>query len=133
MLRKRNEFRINAADTKPNIGIGLLLPFGGNSVFNVSYTTGDQIKANLINFVLTNRGERPFNPNFGGDLRRYLFEPFTTIDELESTLRNKIPQYIPQIIINEVKIIKNDEDNQILITIGYTVNNKPDTVVIALQ
>jgi len=37
----------------------------GNSIFNSTYTTTEQIKSNIINYVLTNKGERVLNPNFG--------------------------------------------------------------------
>ena len=39
-----------------------------NGGFHQSYTTVEQTKSNLINLVLTNRGERPMHPNFGCDI-----------------------------------------------------------------
>ena len=54
--------------------VGFALPMDGNAVFRPTYTTRDQIKSNLINYMLTNKGERGFNPNFGSNLRALLFE-----------------------------------------------------------
>jgi len=37
------------------------------------------VKQSVINILSTSRGERPFKPDFGGDLRAYLFEFFDSI------------------------------------------------------
>ncbi len=65
---------IPAFDTNPSVGIGLAVPFqsaavsGSDSVFKINYTTSEQVKYNMINWFLTNKNERVFNPNFGGDI-----------------------------------------------------------------
>ena len=61
-------------DTEARKAVGFGFPLNGNAVFVPTYQTRDQIKANLVNYLLTNRGERVFNPNFGADLRNLLFE-----------------------------------------------------------
>ena len=33
------------------------------------------IKQSIVNLILTNKGERLFNPDYGSDIRSYLFEP----------------------------------------------------------
>ena len=51
--------RVNPLDLQKNIAIGVSLPFDGPSgPFNKTYSTADQIKSNLINLLLTNKGER---------------------------------------------------------------------------
>ena len=62
-------------DTRPRVGIGVSLPFSSGGVFTPNYTTKEAIKNNLINFFLTNVGERPGNPEFGGGLRRVHIYP----------------------------------------------------------
>ena len=69
-------------DSEARKAIGFSLPINGNAVFNPTYQTKDQIKANLINYLLTNRGERVFNPNFGADLRSLLFNNIVNIISL---------------------------------------------------
>ena len=61
-------------DTRPRVGIGVNIPFSDGGVFTPNYQTKDAIKNNIINFFLTNPGERPDNPSFGGGLRRFVFE-----------------------------------------------------------
>ena len=70
--------RVNPLDLQGNIGLGVSLPFNGPSgPFNSTYSTKNQIKSNLINLLLTNKGERVFNPEFGADLKTILFEGIT--------------------------------------------------------
>jgi len=64
--------RVNPLDLQGNIAIGISLPFSGPSgPFNKTYSTADQIKSNLINLLLTDKGERVFNPDFGVDLKKH--------------------------------------------------------------
>ena len=53
--------------------LGFSFPLSGRAVFNSTYTTKDVVKTNLINYFLTNPGERPGNPEFGGGLRAFIF------------------------------------------------------------
>ena len=66
--------RVNPLDLQKNIAIGVSLPFNGPAVFNSTYTTKDQTKSNLINLLLTAKGERVLNPNFGCNIKKQLFE-----------------------------------------------------------
>ena len=61
-------------DLKPNVGVGIEIPFNKPGVIIVNYQTKEAIKNNLINFFLTNKGERFMNPNFGGGLKDFIFE-----------------------------------------------------------
>lgn len=46
-------------------------------LFNMSYTTEEQAISNYINVLLTKRGERYMQPNFGVGLWWYIFDPNT--------------------------------------------------------
>jgi len=61
-------------DSRPRVGIGVDIPFIAGGVFTPNYQTKEAIKNNLINYFLTNPGERPGNPTFGGGLRGFIFE-----------------------------------------------------------
>ena len=75
--------KIFPLDTKPSVAVGVSLPFNAPNVFRSTYLTKDAIKTNLINFFLTNQGERYLNPLFGGDLRAFIFEQITN-DNLDA-------------------------------------------------
>ena len=49
-----------AVDIDARQAIGVSIPFSSKSVFNQTFTTADQTKSNLINYLLTNKGERIF-------------------------------------------------------------------------
>ena len=46
-------------DLRPSVGIGVNLPFSEGNGFTPNYTTAESIRYNLINYFLTNPGERP--------------------------------------------------------------------------
>ena len=57
------------------IGISLPLDYGSQGFFNQTKTTLQQVGHNIQNLLLTQKGERLGNPNFGSNLMRILFEP----------------------------------------------------------
>ena len=126
--------RVNPLDLQKNIAIGVSLPFNGPGVFNSTYTTKDQIKSNLINLLLTSIGERIMNPNFGCELKNFLFEGITenNIDNLKGNLFNSITMFIPEISVTDIAIIPNNDFNTIDLTISYTliISSTPDQVTV---
>lgn len=104
---------VNIKDTKP---IGVTLPFNNqNGVFNLSYTNVEQVLSNLKNLLMTKKGERIMQPDFGTDLEYYLFEQIT--DELtfkESLLgeiRTALTMWMPYVTISEVDMEVNVADD----------------------
>jgi phage baseplate assembly protein W len=112
-------------DTRPRVAIGVDIPFNGNSVFIPNYQTKEAIKNNLINYFLTNPGERPGNPEFGAGLRAYIFTQITegNLDFLKEDIQNKLSTYFPSVGVEEVAVTSNEDNNQILVTIKYFVSN----------
>lgn len=116
--------KIFPIDTTPSVAVGISIPFNSPSVFNSTYLTKDAIKNNLINYLLTNKGERYLNPNFGGNLRKFLFEQITddNLDNIKSDIQSHISSNFSNITINEFNILKNNE-NEISIYFTYNINN----------
>jgi|TARA_R110000744_G_scaffold374796_1_gene487812 phage baseplate assembly protein W len=113
-------------DTLPDVAVGVSIPFSGKAVFNQTYITKDQIKSNLINFFLTNKGERYLNPGFGGNLRATLFEAISTnvLDSLESQVRDQLEVLFPTLSIQELNVDSYPDENLISITLKYKVLNQ---------
>ncbi len=125
-----NPQNINVNDLNPNIGLGVNLPFTGSGVFNLTYNTQEAIKNNLINYFLTNPGERPLNPTFGGGLKRFIFEQVNdlTFNDIKSQIQNKISLIFPTIKINKLDIYSpSQEKNNIIINLQYSILNTPTT------
>ena len=94
-----NQQQIFPIDLDNSAAVGISLPFNGPAVFKSNYQTKDAIKYNLINFFLTNPGERPLNPNFGGGLRDFIFEQISNdnIDFLLEDVSSKVGEYFPNV------------------------------------
>lgn len=118
--------KISLNDLNPNIGVGVALPFNAPGVFKITYTTKEQVRSNLINFILTNRKERVMNPSFGADIRSLLFSQIDDIDTMKSVLQDKISFYFGNIIISEVNIEPDTDRNLIRIHIIYSLKNNPN-------
>lgn len=129
--------QINPLDLRTSLGIGVNLPFSGKAVFNTTYTSREAIKANLINYFLTNKGERFFNPLFGSDLRSLLFE---NISE-ESTLRIKtkiereMANFFPNVVIKIFEINNFPDRNSVNIFLRYEIMNSniEDDILINIE
>lgn len=98
--------------------------------FNRNPFTGDvylkkdieAVKNSIINIVLTSNFERPFQPKFGGNIRKYLFENLddNTLDTIHSVVANIIDLYEPRAQVLGVYIDENAiEANRLSITIQF--------------
>ena len=126
-----NVKRINPLDLQPRKAVGIDLPFSGTAVFNPTYVTKDALKANLLNYFLTNKGERLLNPTYGGDLRNFLFEAITpdALEVLQKRLEEDIVLRFPIVEIKSLTIGATEDQNLINITLIYNVLNLEDEVI----
>ena len=91
---------------------------------NLNQTDRDAIRADLLHLLLTNKGERLYLPDFGSDLKKYIFEPNDNIThaEIRDNLNETISKYIPNLIVNSIEF-KNDEiEELIIVELTYTVS-----------
>ena len=116
----QNKFPIDS-NARKVVGFGF--PLNGDAVFVPTYQTRDQIRANLINYLLTNRGERVFNPDFGADLRALLFENIIddTLDDLTDRIQNSISIYFPEVSVKSIKFNNLPDSNIINFTLTYEI------------
>ena len=115
--------KISTLDLQKNIAIGIALPFNAPGVFKATFSTADQIKANLINLVLTNKGERILNQEFGTDLKRVLFEGITeeTTELIKELILDSVSKYIPEVELGDVLVNPDEDHNTFYITIKYRI------------
>ena len=112
-------------DIRQRVGIGVDIPFNAGGVFTPNYETKKAIRNNLINFFLTNPGERPANPSFGGGLRNFIFEQLAedNVEFLKEDIENKLQTEFPDVVVGEVNVISNQDQNEIVVNITYAVAN----------
>jgi|TARA_R100000995_G_scaffold65769_1_gene34727 phage baseplate assembly protein W len=107
------------------IGVGLPLTHNKNGFFYRTKTSLEQAKSNIKNLLLTKKGERLGNPDFGSDLFRVVFEQEG--DDIESkveeAIRSAMSQWLPFIIVDEIKTqFSNINKNIINVSIGFSIN-----------
>jgi len=129
--------KINPLDLQPRKAIGVALPFSAGAVFNLTYQSKDAIRTNLVNLLLTGRGERVLNPLFGTNLREVLFEQITdtTVRRLDREVRNTISSYFPTVSVKELLIESDPSHNTINLMMSYTVvdTNIEDEITINFE
>lgn len=81
----------------------------------------DAVKQSVKNLVLTGKGERPFQPRLGSDIRKLLFEPvdeFTALD-IEEQVRVTIDNFEPRIKINKLDVISEPDNNRFKLSLEF--------------
>jgi phage baseplate assembly protein W len=129
--------QINVLDLRASTGIGVALPFNSSAVFQTVYTTQEQLKYNIINFLLTNKRERVFNPNFGAGIRNKVFDQISqeTIDSLDVQIRAGVEAYFPNVRIVQLTFNSKPDENLLTIQFSYTIKNSgiSDNITIDLN
>jgi len=117
-------------DLDPDVLIGLQLPLGThqNGVFKQTQTLLEQTKSNIKNLLLTRRGERLGNPNFGSNLLSLVFEPINddTQNSIEEEIRGSIAEFLPAVKVRSVNFSNNE--NTLSPTIVFSIDTDTTTV-----
>ena len=105
---------------------------------DVSVVKNDNaIKQSIKNLVLTNPGEKHFQPLVGSRVFNLLFEPLDafTADAVKDEVINTINQYEPRVELTDVVVVPIDEGNKLSITIEYRIVGLPvvETIDFVLQ
>ena len=91
-----------------NYAVGITLPIqrGSDGYFAQSFKTFDQVRSNLKNLLLTKKGERILQPEFGSGLHDLLFNPATEKfeEDLESTINDAVTKWLPYVIVEDINI-----------------------------
>ena len=98
---------------------------GKTGYFEQSFTAIDQVKSNLTNLLLTRRGERPFQPEFGSELHALLF---TQMDDeydaaVQSAVQRAISQWMPFLLIVEMEVTRDNDRNRTLIKVTFAISS----------
>ena len=129
--------QISSLDLRPSTGIGVKVPFASTNVFTTVYTTKEQTKYNIINFLLTDKRERPLNPTFGAGLRSKLFEQISesTMSELEASIISQVENNFPNIKVIQLSVEGDPDRNSISIQFSYRLitTSETDTANIVIQ
>ncbi len=95
--------------------VGIDLPFvpDGQGHFKRNFSQIKQAKANLVNLLLTRKGERLMHPTFGSNLWNILFEPNKPEilrEDIEDAIIQAAQQWLGYILIKQIIISETPDD-----------------------
>jgi len=107
-----------------NLGLTLPLTRGNNGYFAQGRDILSQVKSNLTNLILTKKGERLLQPDFGCDIHRIIFEPLTddNVAEIRATIDGAVKVWLPYVTVGEVEITRDENRNSIFAKVTFSVN-----------
>lgn len=82
------------------------------------------IKSDLVHLLLTNKGERLYLPNFGANLRQYIFEPNdeTSANAIKNEINQAIKEFIPNLQVTELTVTPSEDNiHATVVRIDYIV------------
>jgi phage baseplate assembly protein W len=128
--------KVNVTDLTENdykvLGIGINRSSDSNGIFATNYTTLTQAKDNLKNLILTKKGERLMQPDFGCDIWKVLFEPITIGQveaSIEASIVDSVTKWLPYLNIDEIIFDFDDNDidnNKIALDIKFSLTSNPN-------
>lgn len=99
--------------------------------FKVNPVTGDigrkvdvqAVKQAMRNLFMYNRGEKKFEPNFGGGVRDMLFEPvdYVTAGAIQKEIEMMIKNYEPRVELDAVQVEADPDGNSYQLRIDFFV------------
>ena len=93
-------------------------------LLNLNSETQTAIKADLMHLLLTRKGQRLYNPNFGTNLLNFIFEPNddVTLANLKEEVSASIKKYIPNLQLNTLEVNHSTENDYLAtIKLSYTI------------
>jgi phage baseplate assembly protein W len=92
-----------------------------NFLMQRNETTMDGIKSNLMLLLITEKGTRYFQRDYGTDLRRFLFEQSDEITQSDiiDDIKLVVKKYMPKINIDSI-VFESIKENRVLLTITFT-------------
>lgn len=128
--------------------INIAFPFRDDTLKNyflqMNKNSYDAIKSDLLHLLLTTPGERLYLPDFGTNLRQYLFEPNDNQvrDDIKTEIQTAVNKYIPNLTITTLTVDKPQSDfgskaeHTAVVRIDYVVTegalNKVDFITITV-
>lgn len=90
------------------------------------YVNETAVIRSIKNLILTNRGERLYQPTIGSDVSRLLFEPMgpSTANILSTTIQETITTHEPRAKVLQVEVVPNYDRNLYTVNIAILVINK---------
>lgn len=109
--------------------ININFPFkDSHKGFFLDLNSDDQqaIKADLMHLILTRKGQRLYNPDFGTDLLRFIFEPEDglTLSQIKDEITTVVKKYLPKLQVNDITVTEStDDEHAAVVRMDYTITD----------
>ena len=100
---------------------------------DISKSIGPMAVVNSIkNLILTNHYERPFQPEIGSNIRRFLFENVDSIiaAQIEREVQETINNFEPRVNVSSITAIPAPDESGYKIRLEFFVINNPNPITI---
>jgi len=98
-----------------------------NNAFQLNTTSKNAYSSDLLLLLLTQKGERYYDIEYGTNLIRFIFEPNDTLTEsyIKEEIITSVKQYIPNLTIKNIQFLTINDDpsiseNQINVKIFFS-------------
>jgi uncharacterized protein len=106
---------------------------------NMNSIDSKAIRSDLMHLILTRKGERLYNPEFGTDLLRFIFEPndTSTYSDIKLDIQTTVKRFIPNLSVDDITIEASEEyEYKANVRIDYTITDdvfsESDFIIITL-
>ena len=79
-----------------------------------------------MHLILTRKGQRLYNPQFGTDLLKFIFEPEDglTLNDIKTEITTVVKKYLPKLQINDISVTESpDSVHAAVVRIDYTITD----------
>ena len=115
----------------------LSLSFAKNKVTEDLFVKKEDaaVKQAVLNILLTNKGERLYDAQYGSNVRAYLFEPldFGTAGSIKDEIVRTLKTYEPRVSIQECIVEPNFDSNGFEVRLDFKVLSRADVPRISIE
>ena len=100
----------------------------------IKYSNEESVKRSIKNILQTNTGERFFNPVFGSDIRKLLFELASPVTEslLREYIEVAITNFEPRARVLDVVVSTNGDETGYNVSVIFSTINTTEPVTLSL-
>ena len=93
------------------------------------------VKQAVLNLLLTNKGERVYDSDYGSNIRTYLFEPldFGTAGSIKDSIIRTIKNYEPRVSVETCIVEPNFDANGFDVQLDFQVLSRADIPSISIE
>lgn len=94
----------------------------------------DSVRQAFKNLIMTNIDERFFNPLFGSNVNRTLFEPFGpfVVEDIIRYIKLSAQQFEDRVVVLNVAVVDDQDKSGIRINIVFALINNPEPVSLSI-